>query len=330
MSENKLYPMRLCSLEDKYVWGKEIFKVADLGYRDSLISDGWLSSNTLSEVMDTYMDRVVGDNVFKAYGRQFPIQVKIIECATKMPLRVHPDDTTASERYDALGREKLWYILKASPQARLVLGFEHDSDASKMLEGIKDGSIEKNLLYVNPHAGESFRIKPGLIHGAIGEIEILEISQSSALDFCVYPWGQALATDEFDSALTIIDALDFIEYKAQKPEILTTRKRNNDIYELLNIDQFVVNKIELHEAIRISSESVDTFAVYIGLYGKASIKTTIDGLGEVTYSLEKGNALLVPAEVNEITIEPLEQTTSLLEAMGQYNLKKDDNEQQGE
>ena len=54
MSENnKLYPMSFCPLEDEYVWGKESFELADLGYRDSLIREGWLASNSISELMDT-------------------------------------------------------------------------------------------------------------------------------------------------------------------------------------------------------------------------------------------------------------------------------------
>ena len=55
--ERKLYPLRFCSILDEYVWGKDEFILADLGYRDSLVKDGWLAANTISEVMDTYLDR---------------------------------------------------------------------------------------------------------------------------------------------------------------------------------------------------------------------------------------------------------------------------------
>ena len=51
--EKKLYPLRFCSIQDEYVWGKDEFILADLGYRDSLVKDGWLAANTISEVMDT-------------------------------------------------------------------------------------------------------------------------------------------------------------------------------------------------------------------------------------------------------------------------------------
>ncbi len=318
MSENsKLYPLRLCSLEDKYIWGREEFRLADLGYRDSLIKDGWLSANSLSEVMDTYMDRVVGDFAFNAYGRQFPLQVKRISCEGKMPLRVHPDDSTAEYRYDALGKEKVWYILSADPKARLVLGFNKDLDATVLLDGLQDGSIENVLQLVPVKAGECYRIKPGLIHGATGNLEILEISESSALDFCVWPWGAELGTDEFDNALTLIDALDFIEFKRQEPVLCPGKKINDHVSELINLPQFVVNKLSLTDALKISSEKTDTFAVYYCLYGKAEIKVELDDLKEVIYPLEKDSLVLVPAEVTEITLNPLDQTTAIIEALGQ-------------
>ena len=65
--EKKLYPFRLAVLEDAYSWGTDTFRLADLGYRETLVRDGWLAGNTLGEVMDLYMDRVVGERVFSFF-----------------------------------------------------------------------------------------------------------------------------------------------------------------------------------------------------------------------------------------------------------------------
>lgn len=319
---NKMYPMRLCDLEDSYIWGKDIFNLADLGYRDTLIHDGWLAANTISEVMDTYMDKIVGDTVFSVYGRQFPIQMKRIVCNGKMPLRVHPDDETADSRYDALGREKLWYVAKASQDASLILGFAHDMDAQQLLAHVENGTIEEDLNYVKPKAGTAYRIKPGIVHGAAGEIEIIEVSQASALDFCVFPWGQELGAEEFDSGLTLIDALDFIEYRAIGAELCDRKKVGKGVYELLNLPQFIVNKIELDDALRISSEKTDTFALYQCLYGKVRIKASIDG-EESEIVMEPGHTVLMPAEVSEYILEPAEHPTALIEALGQTVIQEE-------
>ena len=315
MEENALYPLKVCTLEDSYSWGKEEFKIADLGYRDSLLKEGWLATNSISEVMDTYMDRIVGDAVFATYGRQFPVQVKCISCEGKMPVRVHPDDKKAEYRYDALGKEKFWYILKAEEDARLILGFKNDINASSLLEGIESSEIEKEFNYVKVKTGDSYRIKPGLVHGACGKIKILEVSESSALDFCIYSWGEVVSEEEFDSALNVVEALDFINYKATKAQICTPKSISAQVSELLNIDQFVVNKIDLKESIKISSEKSDTFALYYCLYGKATI------MGK---ELEQGHLILLPAELNEVIIEPLKQSTALIEVLGQTVLKSEE------
>lgn len=318
MEENALYPLKVCTLEDSYSWGKEEFKIADLGYRDSLLKEGWLAANSISELMDTYMDRIVGDTVFQVYGRQFPVQVKKISCKGKMPLRVHPDDKNAEYRYDALGKEKFWYILKAEEDARLILGFKSGINASSLLAGIENSDIEQNFNYVKVKAGDAYRIKPGLVHGACGKLEILEISESSALDFCIYSWGEVVSEEEFDSALNVVEALDFIEYQALATQKCSPKSINEHVSELLNIDQFVVNKIDLKESIRISSEKSDTFALYYCLYGKVKI---------MDQEIAADHLILLPAELNEVILEPLEQSTALIEVLGQTALKSEAEEQ---
>ncbi len=211
--ERRLYPFRLCTLQDDYPWGSEAFSLADLGYRDSLVREGWLAGNSLSELMDTYLDRVVGDGVYEFYGRQFPLCVRHLTCRGRMPLRVHPDDETAAQRYDFLGKEKLWYVLRAGAGARILAGFRRDTDASEFYAKCLDGSVEDILNVVAPHAGQALRIPAGTPHAASGDVEILEIGESSPLDFCLCGWGEEVHPDEFDTALTLVDALDFIDYR---------------------------------------------------------------------------------------------------------------------
>ena len=85
--EKKLYPLRFRPLEDTCSWGSESFLLADLGYRDTLVRDGWLAGNSIGEVMMLYMDRVVGDGVYDRFGRQFPLQVKYLRIDGRMSLR---------------------------------------------------------------------------------------------------------------------------------------------------------------------------------------------------------------------------------------------------
>ena len=320
MEEKKLYPLRFLPLEDDYSWGCDSFKVADLGYRDTVVADGWLAANTLSEVMDTYMDRVSGDHVFASYGRLFPVQVKLIRCEGKMPLRVHPDDEIAGQRYDSLGREKLWYIAKASPDARLCLGWTRATDASELIDGIRSGALESIVNMVTPKAGDFYRIAPGLVHGAVGQVEIVEVSESSAIDFCVYAWGGKVSEEEFDLSMSIIDALDFIEYGPYKALEAPSGSRQGMKF-LADLPQFTVRKMDLRDPLRITGGEHNSYAVYMCLYGKAAVQ--LQAPVKADYRLEAGQALLVPAEVDDFILAPLAQTTSVLEVMTEYKPESD-------
>lgn len=299
--DRKLYPLRFHPIEDKYCWGSEEFDIADLGYRDTFVRDGWLAANSLSEVMEMYMDKVTGDNSFEVYGRQFPVQVKHIRCRGKMPLRVHPDDETAAQRYDALGREKFWYVLKASAGAQLLVGFDREMDAGRLCESCADGSIGGKMKHLPAKKGECLRIAPGTVHGAIGNVDILEVSESSALDFCVYAWGQALGEDEFDPSMNLADALDFIRFSP------------DDDFRDVSIKEFTVNKVPLKSRIGISTG--DSFLIYVCIGGEAVISTAEAGIGKLEYRLAEGETILIPNDCQDFELEPAGKEAVLLEIL---------------
>ena len=314
--EKKLYPFSFCTLQDDYPWGEEEFKLADLGYRDSLVREGWLAGNSLSELMDTYLDRVVGDNVYDYYGRQFPLCVRVLHVHGRMPLRVHPDDETAAQRYDFLGKEKLWYVLRCAPEARLMAGFRRDTDASEFFAACQDGSVEGLLNVVTPQAGMFLRIPAGTPHAAAGEVEILEIGESSPMDFCLCGWGGEVHPDEFDPALTLVDALDFIDYKQFASKTLAPGKKGTSdaapgAERLLDLPQMRVDRLRLDASLAASREA-GPFVLYCCLDGAASVQLPLAG-GAVDFPVRSGQTLLVPAECEEYRLVPLEKGTVLLE-----------------
>ena len=312
MEEKKLYPFRFCTLLDEYSWGSDEFKLADLGYRDSVVRDGWLAGNTIGEVMDTYLDRVVGENVYNFWGRQFPVQVKHIRVKGKMPLRVHPDAETAVQRYDFLGREKLWYVLRAGSGARLLTGFKHDTDASEVFQKCSDGSAEDLLNCITPKAGEFFHIRPGVPHAASGDVELIEISESSPLDFCLCSWGQEVSPEEFDASLSLSEALDFIDYKAWRPEEAPHWHRGEAVRKLIDIKEFTVTLLNLADPLHIYSERFDSFILYSCLRGEASVQLEV--LGQTArFPLAAGETMLVPAECPDYFLVPSNRDTIILE-----------------
>ena len=340
MEEKKLYPFRLTRIEDNYPWGSEEFRLADLGYRDTFVHDGWLSGNTMGELMETYLDRLTGDHVFDTFGLQFPFQIRRIHVKGKMPLRVSPDDETARDRYDHLGKEKLWYVVSADKGSRLLIGFRRDTDASELYQECLEGNPVKLLNTLEPRAGQFFYILAGTPHCAFGPMTIVEVSESSALDFCLCGWGNDLG-DEFDPALNIIDALDFIKYD-QYPEALLSGNaggkaalsasqsdpfRENatrsasaivpGVETLLQLSQFTVNRVELKQALSIDNTASETCLAYTSLKGSFEIQTTpeVSPDSERLLAATEGETVLIPAETTSFILAPRSADATLLEVL---------------
>lgn len=326
MEEKKLYPFRLSGITDSYPWGSEEFLLADLGYRDTFVRGGWLSGNGMGELMETYLDRVVGDAVFGWYGLQFPFQLRRIRVHGKMPLRVCPPDVHARELYDHLGKEKFWYIRHAGKDARLLLGFKEDTPAGTFYASCLEGTVNGLMNVLQPRDGQYFHIPSGTPHCAWGDIDIVEVSESSALDFLLCPWGETVGEEEFDPALGLAEALDFIKYSKYPAALLAGRSlaprdtaANPLVEKLIKLDQFSVSRIALLSALRIASADSDSCLAYNCLGGAFSLKAE----GEEELRFGSGETVLVPSECSSFTISPLEQGTVLLEVM--VELPADDN-----
>ncbi|MDD6253645.1 MAG: hypothetical protein PUA96_06330, partial [Bacteroidales bacterium] len=77
--------------------------LADLGLKETEVMNGWLAGSTISEVMETYLERVTGETVYSYFGRQFPLLMRLFKVEERLPLMVCPDDGIAFQRYDTLG-----------------------------------------------------------------------------------------------------------------------------------------------------------------------------------------------------------------------------------
>ena len=292
--ENKtITPMKFLPDVQEMPWGTLEYKLADLGFVDSMACEGWLKGNTLSDIMQTYLERVVGETAFEWYGTQFPVLVKRLTVKGRTSLHVNPDDETAEQRYDSFGKTALWYVEAAGPDAKLYLGFKRPVSAESFYKACLDGTVEDLLQVVKPKAGERYLIKPGLVHAA-KDVTLLEIAESSELWFRLYDWGSEERELHLEEAFDLIDLQAKTRALPGKDEIAT--------------DQFTVNAISLEQALKSHRDEEDTFLVYICVSGAAVLQS--EG---VNYNLKQGELVLVPAEVTDFFLLPADKGTELLE-----------------
>lgn len=296
--------MKFIPLEEKFSWGEISHMIADLGYLDSILKEGWLAGNSIGELMDMYVDRVSGEKAFGFYGRQFPLCVRVIDAKKRMPLTVHPDDETAGPRFDFLGKSKLWYVLSAGPGGRISYGFNTDADASQVYTSCLDGSVYGMLNNIPVQPGDSFHILPGTVHCA-EDVVLLEICESSPLDFVLCDWGRGESDPDNDS-LGLVEALDMIDYRAARKPV------PSDAGLLADSDEIVVRKMRLEFPLHVDRDD-DSFAVYCCVSGNASVQVASEN-GIIQSELKSGESVLVPAEVESLELVPHTDGTVLLEA----------------
>ena len=286
--ELKLEPVKFLPDTLTTPWGKIDYCLADLGFVDSLAADGMLGGNTIEDLMQIYLERISGENVFEAYGTQFPVMVKRLYVKGRSSLHVNPNDEDAAQRYDSLGKTALWYVLEADKDSRLYLGFRRDVEPAEFYEKCQDGTVDSLLKEVKPHAGQAFLIPPGIVHAAKG-VTLLEISEASEMWFRLYDW------DASDRSIHLEEGFDLIDFHAT--DSLETNFP-------VTSPQLNVRRISLTDAAGVESPNGDSFRLYTCLKGSLQAGNS---------KISEGGVILVPADVLSWQLVPGEDGAELLE-----------------
>ena len=326
----------------------ESWEVADMGIEDSIVTNGWLAGNTISEIMETYLERVVGDDVYNYYGRQFPLLIKFLDINDKLSVQVHPDDEIAAERYDALGKSELWYILDAKPEAKIYMGFKREVTAQEFYDRCNDGTVEELLNVIYPKKGDVLFITPGTVHAADGGILLAEIQESSDMTFRLYDWGRE-KNPATARPIHLEEAIDIIDYRPYDPGKYRkgplwgaeashvpccdhechcddhdhhhehSAKEGDVVETLVESSQFTVSQLNLADPLHIYTEKFGSFIIYVCIEGAASIQVpSVKPGGEAfmdNYEFSKGETILIPAEMPDFYLVPRDRSTILLEAV---------------
>ena len=303
MEEKRLTPMRFQPEQVERKWGMVEYRIADLGYIDSVALDGWLGGNSISDIMQTYLERFTGEVPFENYGTQFPVMVKWLDIKGRTSLHVNPDDEAAEQRYDAFGKTALWYVAATGPDAKLYLGFKRDVTATEFYEKCLDGTVEELLNVIKPKVGEHYLVTPGMVHAA-QDVRLLEVAESSELWFRLHAWGDT------ESELHLEEAFDLIDFKAYRMPRPSKGNPEAVMEKLAVTPQFTVNEIRLRDAVRVTDQG-GSFRLYACVKGTGAVE--VDGMDRLRF--KEGDAVLVPAELKDFVLVPTDRDTLVLEAL---------------
>lgn len=320
---NRLYPLKFEPIFKEKIWGgvkiKEQLKLdfspllncgeawVLSGVKDNqtVVANGFLAGNELNELIEVYMDDLVGAGVYQKYENNFPILVKFIDANDWLSIQVHPDDELASLRHNGSGKTEMWYIMGAEKDAELITGFNQKVDRDIYIKHLQDKTLKDILNVEKIQKGDVYYIPSGRVH-ALGPGTLLaEIQQTSDLTYRIYDWDRVDDKGngrELHTALAL-DAIDFEMYDEYKTSYL---KEVNKTEQLVKNPYFTTNILQFNEPVSKDISSLDSFIIYLCIEGRAILHSR-DG----SLDLQTGEIVLVPAELQGISLVPDEETKML-------------------
>ncbi len=138
-------------------------------------------------------------------GRVPELLLKLLFTSEPLSIQVHPDDAFALTVGLPNGKTEAWYILSATPDARIGVGLKRRLAAGELRSAIKDGSIAGLVDWRSVRTGEVIFIPAGTIHAIGAGIVLAEIQQRSDATFRLFDYGRTRELHE-DSAVAVSDA----------------------------------------------------------------------------------------------------------------------------
>jgi mannose-6-phosphate isomerase len=312
-----LYPFKFKPQLKEKIWGgtrlhtllnKDLGKMAHCGESweisglvndESVVTNGFLSENNLNELIEVYLTELVGEKNYEKYGLGFPLLIKYIDAQDNLSVQVHPDDALAKKRYGQNGKTEMWHVIAANPGSGLYVGFNGPVTKEQYGNAVDSGAVAELLRFYPVKPGDTFIIPAGTVH-AIGKgVLLAEIQQPSDITFRIFDWNRTDA-DGNSRPLHTEEALEAIHFDDKDQHYhIDYEPKMNETVKLAHSPYFNVNLLDFDKIIDKSYLETDSFVIYMCLDGRLTVK-----YGSDAETLEKGEVMLVPAEIEEIRLLP--------------------------
>jgi len=285
----------------------ESWEISGVEGNISLVSNGFLKGNDLSELIEIYMGELVGDKVYEQFGLEFPLLIKFIDAQDDLSIQVHPNDELSKERHNAYGKTEMWYVVDVAEGALINSGFNQPVDREKYLKNLENENLTEILKYDEAKVGDVYFIPAGRVH-AIGKGSLVaEIQQTSDVTYRIFDYNRKddkgnLRELHNDLAIDAIDFSYLDDYKTKYAAEL------NKSTEIVSCKYFTTNILEFDRTIDKDYNSLDSFVIYITLEGNFGVETE-----EGTEQVAKGETILIPASIEFVKLNPQNGKVKLLE-----------------
>jgi mannose-6-phosphate isomerase len=309
IDKSELYPLLFDPIYVEIMWGGNLmstFLGRDLPERDTPIAESWeisdregaesiiengiLAGTSIRELLDEYGKSFAG-NVYDE-GARFPLLVKLIDAGKRLSLQVHPDEIACEKLPGAEPKTEMWYVIAATPEAKIIAGLKHNSTQRKFLDSVGSENIEDCLQIFKSEPGDAYYINSGTVHAIGGGNLLLEIQQNSNTTYRISDWGR-VGLDGKPRELHIEEALQSVNFADRSsPRICgpSDSAHHNRKFPIVNRCPFF--KVEDLRLVENWMDRTDGESLHLITSINHSI--TIEGKGDDVI-VERGRSCIIPA-----------------------------------
>lgn len=311
----KLYPLVFEPIFKYRIWGGsklrttlhkdftedkigESWEISDVKDSKTVVARGHLKGKTLTELIAIYGAELLGNSVMSRFGNEFPLLVKCIDAKTPLSIQVHPTNEVAKKRHNGVGKNEMWYIMQADPNAEIVIGFDKNTNQQSFNELLKTGDVEDLLHKEKVSAGDLFYIPAGRVHAIGAGVLLAEIQQTSNITYRIYDYDRVDVKTGKKRELHNKLAQDVIDYTSKDAYKTSYSLQENKRADAIQTQFFTTNIIYLTKEIELDYSAIDSFVILMSVEGTAYL--TYDNN---TYKIPTGYAILLPAALEVVTLE---------------------------
>lgn len=305
-----MYPLKFTKVLKEKVWGGrefesflgipletgknfgESWEVSAHPNGPSVVAEGPWAGKTLPELVAEHGPALVGKAIHERFQGKFPLLIKYLDIHDKLSIQVHPDDAYALAKEGEFGKSECWYVLSASPDAKLIVGMAPGVDAAVFARRSQAGDWSGLFREVPVAPGDFLHVTPGTVHASLtGSVLICEVQQNSDTTYRIYDFDRLengkLRPLHLDKALEVIDFASGpkLSHAGQRPR---STVGGTIVEPLVQDPYYTVDRLEVTSSWDEAAE--DRFRVFSILAGGG----TLSHRGQ-NYRLEAGETWLLPA-----------------------------------
>lgn len=282
----------------------EAWVMSDVEKYPTEVSNGAHAGDSLQDLLEVYMDELVGEKVYDVFGNHFPLLLKFIDATDDLSIQVHPDDDYALENENSLGKTEMWYVLPSKGDAAIYLGWNQQMNVSLIHAAIADGTLSEYLREYKVHEGDVAYIPAGTVHAMRRNTIVAEIQENSDITYRLYDYNR-IGNDGKKRPLKLDKALQVMDFNPDnEASYAPTMPRIDGVVNLKKTPYFTANLLSPTRPVQRDYAPLDSFVAYMCVEGQCEVTALDCETEDKSVSMRMGEAVLIPATLNDILITP--------------------------